>query len=571
MISPWASDATPQMAKAQPSDGARTDRYRSRIVLAVAAFLLVYSVICGRLVAMALQDPAEVVYRAHLAEEVSKSRPDLLDRNGRLLATDIRVPSLYAEPHQILDVDEAIELLTAALPALDPAMLRKRLSSGRRFAWIQRELTPAQRDRVHALGVPGIGFIEETKRVYPAGRLTAHVLGHVDIDNRGIAGIEKYLDREGLAELHDLGFARDGDQQPRQLTIDLSVQHAVREELARAMTRFQAIAAGSVVIHAKTGEVVAMVSLPDYNPHIPAESLDKDAINRITTGVYELGSAIKAFTTAMALDAGVTDLDTQYDARSPIRVGSAVIDDFHAERRILTVPEVFIHSSNIGTARMALDVGIDGHQAFLARMGFRERLDTELPESSSPLFPRRWSQLSSMTISFGHGFSISPMQAVAAGAALINGGNLMAPTFLPRGMAEATMASHPVLKPETSATMRYLMRLNAEDGTARRADVPGFFMGGKTGTAEKVVDGVYSNTKILATFLAAFPMDNPEYVMLTMLDEPKGLPETHGYRTSGWNVVPTTGQIIKRIAPLLGVERRYDRELEALRPASARS
>ncbi len=530
-------------------------RHRSRVFLAMAVFVLVYGAISARLVMLGLGEPGQVSYHARLVEEVTKARPDITDRNGTLLASDILVPSLYAEPHKLLDVDEAIEQLVTVFPDLDTTDLRRRLDSERRFAWVRRELSPDERRRVHALGIPGMEFVNETRRVYPAGSLTAHVLGHVDVDNRGIAGFERHIDASGLADLHAFGFARGEDLPERRLTIDLRVQHAMRDELRRAMATFDAKAAGGVIVDAATGEVVALVSLPDYDPARPKTSLDPEAINRITTGVYELGSAIKAFTVAMALDAGVATLETRYDARSPIRIASFTIDDFHAKRRIMTVPEVFVHSSNIGTARMALDVGIAGHQAFLERMGFRDGIETELPETSSPLFPTNWGELSSMTISFGHGFSISPMQAVVAGAALVNGGRLLPPTFLARSPAEAAALAKQVVRPETSDMMRHLMRLNAVEGTARRADLGGFRIGGKTGTAEKVVNGRYSNDRVLTTFLAAFPMEEPRYVMLTMLDEPKGLPETHGYRTSGWNIVPATGRVIERIAPLLGVER----------------
>jgi cell division protein FtsI (penicillin-binding protein 3) len=296
-----------------------------------------------------------------------------------------------------------------------------------------------------------------------------------------------------------------------------------------------------------------MVSLPDYDPHDPSTSINKDNVNRVMSGVYEMGSTLKAFTVAMALDAGVANLETTYDARSPIRVSSFTIDDFHAQRRILTVPEVFIHSSNIGTARMALQVGIEGHQDFMERMGFFARPRTELPESAKPLLPSRWTELSSMTISFGHGFSVAPIQTVAAAAALVNGGKLIPPTLVRRTEAEATSLAQQVLSPSTSAQMRHLMRLNVTEGTGKKAEVPGFRLGGKTGSAEKVENGSYSDDKLLTSFLGTFPADNPAYVVLVMIDEPRGIPETHGFRTAGWNAVPTTGRILTRIGPMLDV------------------
>lgn len=536
---------------ARPAHGRA--RSRSRVLLAIVAFAVCYATIGGRLLTLAFSPEAPAVVLTTAADGVSQARPDIRDRNGVLLATDIRTPSLYAEPHRIYDVDEAIELLTAAMPELEPGELRAKLQSGKRFIWLKRELSPQQRDAVHNLGLPGIGFINENKRFYPSGALTSHVIGHVNIDNAGIAGIEKHIDAMGLAALHDAGLARDEKQAPITVSLDLRVQHALRDEIAQAMETFSAKAGAGIVINVNSGEVLALVSMPDYDPNDPKTALEDDAINRITAGVYELGSTFKAFTVAMALDGGEADFSTTYDARSPIRIASFTINDFHAQRRILTLPEVFVHSSNIGTARMALAAGVDAHKAFMERLGFFKRPKTELPESALPLLPQRWSDLASMTISFGHGFSVAPIQAAAAGAALMNGGYLLEPTFMLRSPIEARARAEQVIKPWTSEMMRDLFRMNVAEGTAKKAAVPGYRVGGKTGTAEKVVDGRYSKTKLLTSFISAFPTDKPEYLMLLMLDEPQGTKETHGYRTSGWNAVPTTGKIITRIAPLLGV------------------
>lgn len=324
------------------------------MLLAAAVFAAGYATVAGKLVTLGIAETAPAVRLATAADGVSHSRPDIRDRNGVLLATDIRAPSLYAEPHRILDVDEAIELLTAAVPEFTAAGLRTKLTSDRRFVWLKRELTPQQRDTIHNFGLPGIGFIEENRRFYPSGRLTSHVVGHVNIDNAGIAGIEKHLDSLGLADLHEAGFARTQEQAPVTLSLDVRVQHALRDEISKAMDTFEAKAGAGIVMNVNTGEVLALVSMPDYDPNEPETALEKDAINRITAGVYELGSTFKAFTVAMALDSGEADFETTYDARTPIRIASFTINDFHAQRRILTLPEVFLHSSNIGTARMAL-------------------------------------------------------------------------------------------------------------------------------------------------------------------------------------------------------------------------
>ncbi len=548
--------SAPRTAAPDPAgaSAARKDRQaRVRLMLAILAFAAIYAVIAGRLVLLATLTPASPVHYLSPGEQVSHARPEIVDRVGNILATDIMVPSVYAEPVKIFDVDETIENLTTVLPDLDRTELRRRLASGRDFIWIKREISPSERAAIHRLGIPGIGFTEENKRVYPAGPITGHIVGFVNVDNLGIAGYEKHLDVAWLGALHEAGLAHTARLEPVTLSIDLRAQHAVRDELLVAMDTFKAKAAAAAVMDAHTGEIVAMVSLPDFDPERPAEALEPDRINRMTTGVYELGSAFKAFTTAMTLDTGRFGLGSTFDARSPIRVGGNTIGDYHGKNRILNIEEIYIHSSNIGTARMALAVGIDGHKEFLRKMGFFDRLETELPESGAPLYPKIWREVSTMTIAFGHGMSVSPLQAVAASAALVNGGKLIPPTFQPRSREAADRLAQQVISPKTSDTMRYLMRLNVVKGTAKKSDVPGYSVGGKTGTAEKVVNGRYSGNKVLTTFLSTFPTTDPKYVVFVMLDEPTGIKETHGYRTAGWNAAPTAGRIIGRIAPILGV------------------
>jgi cell division protein FtsI (penicillin-binding protein 3) len=531
---------------------------RARIGLAILAFAAVYSIIAARLVMFALVSNSHVVHRVVSGDAIATARPDILDRNGEVLATDVRVPSLYGEPRRLIDVDEAVELLTADLPDLDATELRERLSSKRGFLWLKRDITPEEQREIYRQGLPGIGFLNENKRDYPNGAEVSHLIGHVNIDNQGIAGIEKWLDGQGLAALHMAGLATDRLQNPVQLALDLRVQHALRDELVAARAKFSALAAAGLVLNVRTGEVVAMVSEPDYDPNNPREALDPTRINRLTTGVYEMGSTFKAFTIAMALDSGKVTLKSSFDARMPLHFGRFDIHDFDAQHRVLTVPEIFTYSSNIGAARMAMAVGVDAHKAFLKKMGQLNRLRTELPESAEPIMPKRWRELNTITIAFGHGLSVAPLQAAMGVAALMNGGNLIPPTFLKRTEAEAEKFGTRVIKPETSALMRYLMRLNVEKGTAEKADVPGYYIGGKTGTADKVINGRYSKTKVLTDFIAVLPADQPRYLLLIMLDEPHATPETHGFTTSGWNAVPVGGAVVARIAPLLGIEPRLD-------------
>jgi len=543
--------------RARPASGSvSSSQVKSRVYVAMVAFVAVYAMIGGRLVQLAQMDDEVNKIVATAADSVAASRPDLLDRNGEILATDIKTASLYAEPRRIIDVDEALDGLTRVLPDLDPKVVRRRLESRAGFVWLKRELTPRQADAVHSLGLPGIGFLTEKQRFYPGGPTAGHVVGSVNIDNQGLTGIEKYIDGQGLSDLQKLGFTADRSMEPVRLSIDLRAQHVVRDELVKAMERYRAIAAIGIVLDAKTGEVVAMSSLPDYDPNDRSQALEKDRLNRATGGVFEMGSVFKAFTTAMALDSGMVTINDSFDATRPIRAAGRTISDFHGKNRILSVPEIFIYSSNIGTAKMMLATGVPKQQGFLKKLGLTQRLETELPENARPLLPPRWSDLAAMTISFGHGLSVTPMQTAVAAAAVVNGGTLLPPTFFPREMEEAQALGKQVISPEVSRAMRYLFRLNVLSGSGRRAEVPGYLVGGKTGTAEKIENGVYVSNKRRNSFLSAFPMDDPRYVVLTVIDEPK--PEREGIgATAGLNAAPVTSAIIRRIAPMLGVMPRF--------------
>lgn len=536
-------------------------RARSRVLLSMAMLALAFSVIGVRLVYLGVVDRDIMAAQANIDITTSMSRPDIVDRNGDLLATDIITSSLYAEPRRIVDVDEAVELITTALPELKVAKVHRRLSSQAGFVWLQRELTPQKESEILALGIPGIGFRKETKRFYPKAETASHLIGHVNIDNVGIAGLEKYVDDSRLNELRSTGFAANAKMEAVRLSIDTRVQHFVRDELAKAMQRYQAIGAGAVVLDVHTGEVVAMASLPDYNPNNPVEALSKDRLNRMSGGTYEMGSTFKTFTTAMALDSGKVNMASRFDARKPLRIGGFTINDFHAKRRILSVPEVFIYSSNIGTAKMADVVGISGHREFLHRIGLLKKVEFELPEVATPKEPSKWKKIHSVTISYGHGAQTTPLQTAVAGAALVNGGKLLQPTLFPRSRAEADAIAKQVVNSSTSQHMRNLLRMNVNKGSGRRADVPGFLVGGKTGTAEKVVNGRYSSKFRFNAFLAAFPIDEPQYIVLVIVDEPK--PE-EGMKsaTAGLNAAPIVGNIIRRAAPILGVKPRFGEETQ---------
>jgi cell division protein FtsI (penicillin-binding protein 3) len=517
-------------------------RYRFR--LACLAFALAFSLIAVRLVTLGF---AATGPNAGGLLDISSTvhRPDIFDRNGRLIATDIKGATLYADPKRVIDVDELAEQVASVLPDVKQKDLRARLKQGGRFVRIKRELTPKQQAEIHELGVPGLGFIEEYRRVYPMAATASHVVGLVDVDNRGLAGIEKFID--GNPQLTMTGA------EGVTLSLDLGAQHVLREELGRAIATYRAKAAAGIVLDVHSGEVIALASLPDFDPHHREQALDKERLNRIGFGVYEMGSVFKVFTVAGVLDGGQATLRSRYDASGPIHYASFTIDDFHGKRRSLTVPEVFIYSSNIGSAKMALDMGVDRHRAFLKKLGLLSRVTTELGDSAAPIVPQHWQKLNTMTIAFGHGLSVTPLQFASATLPLVNGGIAVTPTFLPRSREEGMSGGTRVLKKNTSAAMLKLLRLNVLKGTAKHAEVEGYRVGGKTGTAEKVVGGRYSTSALLTSFLAAFPTDAPEYVVLVMLDEPQRVAASSNQATAGVNAAPTAAKIIARIAPILGV------------------
>ncbi|BCH62696.1 penicillin-binding protein (plasmid) [Agrobacterium vitis] len=539
---------------------------RQRLSFLIAGFAVMYIVVGARLVQYGLNDPV-VTGSIHPSANAVATRPDILDRNGELLATDINTVSLYAEPRRIVDADEVVEKLATVLPNLDWSDTHRKLRSGSGFQWLRRQLTPRQQSDILALGIPGIGFRPEKRRFYPGAATASHIVGHVNVDNLGLAGMERYIDQQGYADLRATGLTNDTRLEPVRLSIDVRVQHIVREIAARAMTNYQAEAAGAVILDVETGEVIAMASVPDYDPNQPSRALpdgsvdkeyEKGWFNRISNATFEMGSTFKSFTLAMGLDAEKITLNSVVDASRPIRMGGFTIRDFKGKNRPLSIPEVFQYSSNIGTAAVADRVGIEGHKEFLTRLGLLSKMDTEMPGVATPTQPRTWKKINSVTISFGHGVATTPLQTAVAAAALINGGNLINPTFLPRSKDDAALVSRAVIKEKTSADMRFLYNWNGLKGSGRGAQVEGFHVGGKTGTADKVINGRYASDINFNAFVAGFPMDKPRYVVLTIIDAPKT--GVNGGRTAASTAAPMTKEIIERTAALLDVKPRFGGE-----------
>ena len=529
-----------------PIPGSSIDASRNRVVAVAAGFVLAFVVLAVRLVDLTVFQPgAEPPHRGGVGG-VATERADIVDRNGVLLATNLRTASVYADPLRVIDADAAADALVAAIPGLDRANVHAKLTSKRRFVWIKRGLSPADQNAVHRLGVPGVAFQIEQRRVYPHGSLAAHILGFTGLDNRGLAGIERSFDDRLLAA----GGPRPA---PLVLSVDHRAQHALEQELAAARERFRADGAAGVITDVVTGEVLALASLPAFDPNHAATAPADALFNRATLGTYEMGSTFKTFTVAMALDADVASLQSRYDATRPLRVARFTIRDYHAKRRWLSVREVFIHSSNIGAAKIALDLGKERQQRYLRAFGMLSREPIELPEVGAPILPRRWREVTTATVGFGHGLAVSPVQLAGGIGALVNGG-IRVPLTLQERDPDAGIPGRRVVSPGVSSHMRRLLRRVVEDGTGSNADVPGYRVGGKTGTAEKPGVRGYRRKALISSFVGVFPIDAPRYLVLAMIDEPKGTKETFGYATGGWTAAPAVGRVVARIAPLLGVE-----------------
>jgi cell division protein FtsI (penicillin-binding protein 3) len=545
----------PPCAPVIPEGPARqaVETCRSRLLVAGALFAFIFAVVALRVVDVVLLGGAAAessIGRVHRVKPPAPSRADITDRNGRLLATTLDSPSLYANPKQIFDAAAATRKLLEALPGLSGPQIYAKLTSDKSFVWIKRHLTPREQYEVNQLGIPGLEFEHEDRRVYPDGNLTAHVVGYAGIDNAGFAGIERGLD----------DMLR-GRRDPLQLSIDLRLQYVLHAELQRVIDDFTAKAGGGLIMDVNTGEILAMVSLPDFDPNHPgAADPDRPDIsaadrmfNRVTLGDYELGSVFKVLTVAMALDYGTASMTSSYDASRPLHIGRFTIGDYHGKHRVLSLPEVLMYSSNIGAARMAMDVGAQRQRDFLARVGLLKPPTIEIAEVATPHYPAKWREVNVMTIAFGHGISVTPIGFATAAAALVNGGVLHQATLLklPPGYAPQ---GRQVLSAKTSERMRKLLRLVVEHGTGTMAAAPGYIVGGKTGTADKVQGKHYAERKLLSSFLGVFPMNDPKYLLFTMVDEPHPNKQSHGYATAGWTVAPATSRIVQRIAPLLGVQ-----------------
>ncbi len=529
----------------------------TRLILLGLAFVLGFSAVAGRMALLSAAVPVEP-RAASSIEPIRAQRADIVDRNGALLATNIVTHSLYAQPQQMLDPDRAARELARIFPDIDADALHTRLTDGRRFMWIRRSISPEQRQLVHDLGEPGLLFGPRETRLYPNGPVAAHILGGASFGREGVNSAE-VVGTAGVELVHDARL-RDPARtdEPLRLSIDLGVQTALEEVLAAGMEEMNARGAMGIVMEAKTGQIRAMVSLPDFDPNFrpplptSGDPADSPLFNRAAQGRYELGSVLKPIAVAQALDAGFVSPTTMIDTRGPMRWGRFTIRDFRNYGPRLSVEEVIVKSSNIGTARIAVEQGAKAQQDFLGRLGMFEPVPVELVEATrtAPLLPQRWSELTTMTVSYGHGMAITPLHLATAYAALVNGGTRVRPSIIQSDVLPAP--GERVISERTSAQMRSMLRAVVERGTARQADVPGYEVAGKTGTADKPLPtGGYARDKVISTFAAVLPASDPEYVVLIALDEPSNRAHGNAIRTAGYTAAPVTGAAIRRIAPLL--------------------
>jgi cell division protein FtsI (penicillin-binding protein 3) len=512
---------------------------RNRLRLALICFVLVFTVLGGRLVQLTVLEN-QPAWQAGAQTHQQMLRPTIVDRNGVVLATQISTLTLGADVAMIDDGQAMAARLKQILPDLKQARAARLMSGKDRYVELQSGLTPAQRQAALALGDPALKLTRASSRVYPTGHVMSHSVGFTSSDMRGLAGLELYLDRLVAEEDFEGVF---------ESSLDVRVQHNVRDVLQETMAKYQAKAAAAIVVDVHSGEIISLVSLPDFDANEPMAQGHAPHFNQVTSGVYELGSIFKIFTAAMALDTGLVAEDESFDVREPITIGRKTFKDDHGQERVLTMDEVIVHSSNIGTVQMVMRVPADVHYEFIGKLGFLDSVPFELPETAEPLVPARWTDIERATSSFGYSFSVSPLAAVMAGAAMVNGGVLYEPSLRKVGLP----VGQRIIAAETSRSLRRMMRSVVTHGTARQANVPGYQILGKTGSAEKHMVGGYNKEALVTSFLGAFPARAPRYAMLVMFDEPQGHAETFGLNLAGWNAAPAAGEIVRRTASLLGV------------------
>lgn len=520
---------------------------KNRLIVVTSFYALLLIVFSIRLVDLALIKPGfEPAIQAAPANSLRLfSRANIVDRNGNILATNLRTSSIYADATEIQDPEQSGVEIQKIFPELDLQKTVKKLKSDRRFIWIKRNITPKQKNQVLKLGIPGVYFQEEEKRIYPYGNLFSHLIGFTDVDSHGVAGVEKYFDQQLLNQDTEL-----------KLTLDARIQHIVRQELIKTIEKFSAKGGISIILDADSAEVLSIVSLPDFNPNQKITALGPEYFAQATAGIYEMGSVMKIINTAMTLDSGKLSMSDGFDTKKPFIHSGFRINDFKPQHRWLSIPEIFQYSSNIGSAQMAIEVGTPHQKKFFKKLGFLHKPKLPIVEIASPLYPSSWREIHTVTMSYGHGIAITPIQLIHSITPMVNGGMLHPLKLVKNREDYPTQLEKEkrIVSKKTSEKMRKLLRLVVTDGTGSKSDVPGYFVGGKTGSAEKAQGGGYNRKANYSSFIATFPVYDPKFVILVMIDEPQGIKETFGYATGGWVSAPAAREMIKQIGPLYKVE-----------------
>lgn len=564
-------------------DGSRRsalDMARGRLVIISAAFVIAYGVVAARVVDLSIIQgqlahfhvtgdeavtdgtggAAELLADGADAEAVQDGdgrRADIVDRNGVLLATSLETSSLFVDPKLILSPVSTARKLVKIFPDLSYGDVLQKLQRKSRFVWLKRNITPQEHYKVMEIGEPGLAFQKEYKRIYPQGVLAPHMVGFTNVDGQGLAGVERSFNKL---------LAAGGDE-PLRLTLDMRVQNILREQVMKAVKDFTAKGGAGVVMDVTNGQILAAESYPDFDPHHPSGG--RAMFNYLTLGTYEMGSTFKIFSTAALLEFGNEPIGRRFKTTEPIKRGRFTISDYHPEKHDLSIPEIFMWSSNIGAALMGEEVGTDKLKAFFSDLGLMNKLPLEIKEIGRPQIPYPWREINTLTASFGHGIAVAPLQMVMAASSIVNGGILVKPTLVldtpddtkagaARAGDDAAKLSQKntelrVVSPQTAHRMRQLLRLVVTDGTGSKADVKGYMVGGKTGTAEKSVNGKYDHSKLMSSFIGFFPMDAPRYAVFIMVDEPHGNKESFGFATGGWAAAPYVGRVVQAMAPLMGI------------------
>ena len=527
-------------------------KIRSRITLMIALVLAAFLIVAFRLTNLSLIGDISHSPKIVNSKKIIPYAPraNILDINGNIVTTSLKMPIVYIDPSIAVHSENIASDLSQIIPLTKEDILRK-IKRGGRFVAIYHGITPKQQQAINNLGYPSIGFKDSFRRVYPEKNLLSHIVGYTNIDGEGIAGIEKQFNDKLLS------------QDDIKLTIDIRLQHILRSEIEKTITHFEAIGGSGIIMDVNNGDILAMVSLPDFDPHNPQMATDDELFNRNSLGVFEMGSTFKIFSIAAALENNVASLSDRFDVSKDFKINSYTIRDLHKEKELLSFAEVFTHSSNIGTALLAEKLGTEKLKNFYKKLGLFDRIEVELPERARPLLPKKWREINTITASYGHGIAVTPLHLAVATASIVNGGKKVKAHIIKQNNKKNNAKKEErIVSTKTSEIMRKFLRevVISEKGTGKKAFVAGYDVGGKTGTSEKIKKGgkKYDKKLLFSSFLGVFPMYSPKYLVLINIDEPKGQKDTYNFATGGWVAAPAVGNVIKKMVSIIGISPNYE-------------